>query len=114
VREDDALTEVRQERALYCYASGHEGAWEAICLDLDTAAQGRSFEEVSSLLREAVSLYLETVGELPEDERSAFLNRSVPFRTRLRFAIEAFWSALRARGNGELKHQFTMAMPTPA
>lgn len=105
---------MRQPRALYCYASGHEGAWEAICLDLDIAVQGRSFEEVSSLLREAIAFYLQTVSELPEDERSAFLNRPVPFRTRLSFAVESFWSALRARGNGELKHQFTMAMPTPA
>lgn len=108
------MTNQRQPRALYCYASGHEGAWEAICLDLDIAVQGRSFEEVSSLLQEAIALYLETVRELPEDERTAFLKRSVPFRTRLGFAIEAFWSTLRARGNGDLKHQFTMAMPTPA
>ncbi len=108
------MTDVRQERALYCYASGHEGAWEAICLDLDIAVQGRSFEEVSSLLREAIAQYLQTVSELPEDERSALLNRSVPFRTRLSFAIEAFWSALRTQGNGEFRHQFTMAMPTPA
>lgn len=108
------MTDVRQPRALYCYASGHEGAWEAICLDLDIAVQGRSFEEVSSLLREAIALYLQTVSELPQDERSAFLHRTVPFQTRLGFAIEAFRSVLRARANGELRHQFTMAMPTPA
>ncbi len=108
------MTDRRRPRALHCHASGHEGAWEAIWLDLDIAVQGRSFEEVSSLLREAIALYLQTVSELPEDERSAFLHRSVPFRTRLGFAIEAFWSVFRARANGELRHQFTMAMPTPA
>jgi hypothetical protein len=88
--------------------------WEAICLDLDIAVQGRSFEEVSRLLQEAIELYLETVKNLPEAERAAFLSRPVPFWTRLGFAIEAFWSALRARTDGDLKHQFTMALPTPA
>lgn len=102
------------QKILYCYASGREGAWEAICLDLDIAVQGRTFEEVSVLLREAIGLYLETVDELPESERAAFLSRPVPFWTRLGFAIQAFWSTLRARADGELKHQFTMALPMPA
>jgi predicted RNase H-like HicB family nuclease len=98
----------------YCYASGREGAWEAICLDLDIAVQGRSFEEVSALLEEAIVLYLETVSDLPEAERVSFISRPVPFWTRLGFAIQAFWSALRARPDGELEHQFTMALTTAA
>ena len=102
------------QRVLYCYASGHDGAWEAICLDLDIAVQGESFEDVSALLQEAITLYLETVSALPEAERAALLQRPVPFWNRLGFAIEAFWSALRAKADGELKHQFTMAMPLPA
>ncbi len=102
------------QKIFYCYASGREGSWEAICLDLDIAVQGRTFEEVSALLQEAIALYLQTVSELPDDERAAFLSRPVPFLTRLGFAIEAFWSTLRARADGELKHQFTMALPTPA
>lgn len=99
------------QKVVYCYASGREGAWEAICLDLDIAVQGASFEEVSALLREAITLYLETVSDLPEDERAALLSRPVPFWTRLRFAVEAFWSALRAKADGRLEHQFTMALP---
>jgi predicted RNase H-like HicB family nuclease len=102
------------QRILYCYASGRQGAWEAICLDLDIAVQGQSFEEVSALLREAIALYLETVSELPEAERPAFWSRPVPFWTRLGFAAEAFWSALRAKADGELKHQFTMSAPITA
>ena len=108
------MTTARPARVLYCYATGREGAWEAICLDLDIAVQGTSFEEASTLLQEAIALYLQTVSELPEEERAALLSRSVPFWTRLSFAIEAFWSTLRAKANGELKHQFTMALPTPA
>jgi predicted RNase H-like HicB family nuclease len=102
------------QRVLYCYASGREGAWEAICLDLDIAVQGRSFEEVSRLLEEAIGLYLETVNDLPEAERAVFLSRRVPFWTRLGLAMRAFWSMLRARADGELEHRFTMPMPTAA
>lgn len=114
---DDEVVEPGQmhpQRVLYCYASGHDGSWEAICLDLDIAVQGRSFDEVAALLKEAIALYLETVADLPEPERAAFLSRPVPFMTRLAFALEAFWSTLRGKADGELKHQFTMALPTPA
>lgn len=52
------------QRVLYCCASGREGAWQAICVDLDIAVQGRSFEEVSRLLEEAIGLYLQTVNDL--------------------------------------------------
>jgi hypothetical protein len=63
---------------------------------------------VSRLLQEAIGLYLETAKDLPEAERAAFLSRPVPFWTRPGFAIEAFWSTLRARADGDLKHQFTI------
>lgn len=110
----DRLRSKQAQRILYCYASGHDDAWEAICLDLDIAVQGKSFEDVSTLLQEAIALYVQTVSELPEAERAGLLQRSVPFSTRLGSAIQAFWSALRARADGELKHQFTMALPLPA
>jgi predicted RNase H-like HicB family nuclease len=51
-------------RSLHCYAEGRNGDWEAICLDLDIAVQGGSFEEVFGSLREAISLYLESVADL--------------------------------------------------
>ena len=36
------------DRMVRCYAKGHTGDWEAICLDLDIAVQGESFEDVFS------------------------------------------------------------------
>ena len=33
-------------KSLRCYAEGRDGSWEAICLDLDIAVQGGSFEGV--------------------------------------------------------------------
>ncbi len=105
------MSSAQPRRVLFCYASGREGAWEAICLNLDIAVQGASFEEASALLQEAIALYLQTVSELPEAERKALLSRPAPFWTRLGFAVEAFWSTLRAKADGERKHQFTMASP---
>lgn len=108
------MAATRPQRVLYCYASGREGVWEAICLDLDIAVQGSTFVGSSAFLQEAIALYLQTVSELPEADRAALLSRFVPFWTRLGFAIDAFWFTLRASADGHLKHQFTMASPVVA
>ncbi len=65
-------------RTLHGYASGRDGDWEAICLDLDIAVQGSSFEEVARSLRDAVTLYLESVGSLPETQQAHLLHRTAP------------------------------------
>ena len=69
---------VRLMRMLKCYAEGRPGSWESICLDFDIAAQGDSFEDVFRSLSKAIELYLETVRELPEEERRRFLGRRAP------------------------------------
>lgn len=88
-------------RTLHCYAQGRDGDWEAICLDLDIAVQGRSFEEVFGSLQEAISLHYETVAELPVDQRPALLHRPVPFLARV-------VRGLFAGGDDRQRHQFTM------
>jgi predicted RNase H-like HicB family nuclease len=97
-------------RTLHCCAEGRDGDWEAICLDLDVAVQGRSFEQVFDGLEEAISLYLQTVADLPPEEQSSLLQRPVPFLVRLKFLAQA------ARGlfpdvDGDRRHyQFTLPM----
>lgn len=98
-------------RTLHCYASGTDGEWEAICLDLDIAVQGRSFEEVKESLGKAIQMHLERVSELPVEERARLLYRPVPLMTRIGFAIEAFLLALSLRDRGSYKHQYTMPAP---
>ncbi len=95
-------------RVLRCYAEGRDGEWEAICLDLDIAVQGESFEEVFRSLGDAISLYIESIANLPEAERSAFLDRPAPFSVRLRFLAQALRSMLRDHGDNDYWHQFTM------
>jgi predicted RNase H-like HicB family nuclease len=97
-------------RSLHCYAEGRDGDWEAICLDLDIAVQGSSFEEVFTSLQEAISLYLESVTDLPPEERRDLLRRPAPFPVRLRFLAHAL-RGLFPHGDGDRqRHQFTMPL----
>ena len=70
---------------LTCYAwSVGEGQWEAICTDLDIAAQGCSLEDAKKELEDAVDVYIDFVMTLPEDEIERFLKRKSPLWLRLR------------------------------
>lgn len=95
---------------LRCYANEHEGAWEALCVDLDIAVQGDSFQAVYHDLATVVAQYVEYVGTLPADERRRLLHRKAPFGLRLRFAWAAL--ALVFGRNGGGRAEFTL--PTPA
>jgi hypothetical protein len=87
-------------RVLHCHAFGEGHQWQAICLDLDLAVQGRSFDEVFKLLEETISFHLEGVMDLPEADRKRLLNRRVPWLVQVKFAMQAFWLGLRGRSDG--------------
>ncbi len=93
---------------LRCYAEGRDGEWDAICLDLDIAVQGDSFEDVFRELDEAVALYLESVAELPDSERARFLRRPAPLSVRLKFLGHVLRSLFRDTGAENARHHFTM------
>ena len=97
-------------RTLHCYAEGQDGDWEAICLDLDIAVQGRSFEEVFGSLREAISLYLDTLSELGPDERRALLHRPAPLSVRLKFLVHAIRGLFAGNDGNRERHQFTVPL----
>lgn len=97
-------------RTLHCYASGRDGDWEAICLDLDIAVQGSSFEEVARSLHDAVTLYLESVGSLPEEQQRYLLHRPAPLGVRLKFLGYAVRSLVRLAADARYHHQFTMPL----
>jgi predicted RNase H-like HicB family nuclease len=97
-------------RTLHCYAEGRNGDWEAICLDLDIAVQGDSFEEVFSSLQKAVSLYLETVTDLPAREQRALLHRPAPLPIRFKFLTHALRGLFADSDSDRQRHQFTMPL----
>ena len=73
------------KKSLLCFAHGREGAWEGQCLDLDIAVQGDSFDEVRSLLSEAIDTYFaDAAAEAPAD-RARLLARRAPLSVRLGF-----------------------------
>ncbi len=95
---------------LRCYAEEREGAWEALCVDLDIAVQGDSFQAVYHDLTTAVAQYVEYVRTLPANERRQLLRRKAPFGLRVRFALAALALAFGRDGGG--RAEFTL--PTPA
>ena len=99
------------ERTVLCFAHGHEGAWEAICLDYDIAVAGRSFEEVKALLDLAIATYVEDAMKEDERTRRALLNRRAPFHVRARHVAGFLFAALRRRDH---ETQVGFSLPCPA
>jgi hypothetical protein len=93
---------------LRCYAEARDGVWEAICLDLDIAVQGCSFDEVLGSLRRAVALYLETVAALPSHERSALLARRAPLAIRAKSSARVLWGRGASSDRSRQWRRFTM------
>lgn len=97
------------ERSLLCIAHGTHEDWEGVCLDLDIAVQGRSFEEVRQALEESIALYVDRALEQDEAERDRMLARKAPLGLRLSFMWQILKTALSSRAKrGEQLSQFTL------
>jgi predicted RNase H-like HicB family nuclease len=97
---------------LYGIAHGRNGQWEAFSLDFDMAVQGRSFEEVSELLKEAIHAYVATAMEQPEPARSKLLRRTVPLRVRLLWGVKiALWTMFHKKRTEESTFGFPVSCP---
>lgn len=94
-------------KPLLCFAHGRDNEWEAICLDLDIAVQGRSYQEVYGLLSEAIQTYVEDAQSEDPDTAIRLLSRQAPLLVRLRYMWDFLWSAVKAR-DAEARHGFTM------
>ena len=91
----------KAERSLVCIATGHGDQWEAFCLDLDLAVQGKSYDEVRKLLDRAVHMYVERALSMPEPTRSQLLNRKAPLSVRLMWAWRLSWPTVLGRTLGD-------------
>jgi hypothetical protein len=105
----------KSTRILRCYSEGKGDQWEAVCLDLDIAVQGKSFQEVYGSLNKAIEDYVHYVVTLPETERDRLLNRTAPLSMRLRFLWYAFLISFRGgqrhRGPQKQRGEFLVACP---
>jgi len=94
-------------------AEGREGGWTAICIDLDISVQGHSYSEVKDSLNEAIDMYLESVGELPREERDRLLNRRAPWPIRAKYVLLSVLSRFIPRGRDQ-RRQFILSAHAPA
>jgi hypothetical protein len=98
-------------RNLHCFARGHGLDWEAICIDLDIAVQGRSFNEVRQLLEEAVASYVEAADEENDETRAKLLNRRAPLWVTLLWTWRVLKSAWGSRSDNDTSASFPVACP---
>jgi hypothetical protein len=100
------------QRYIYGIAHGRDHEWEAFSLDFDLAVQGRSFEEVSQRLTEAVGAYVASAMEEPEPARTALLTRTVPLRVRLLWGMRiALWTMFHGKRTEESTFGFPVSCP---
>ena len=90
-------------KAIWCYAEGKLNNWEAFCLDFDLSVQGKSFDQVYRDLNKSISMYLEYIKGLPEEEQAQFLTRKTPVGLRLKFILGFLFSVFFDNGNNNEK-----------
>ena len=93
-------------RTLHCFTEGRDGDWEAICLDLDIAVQGLSFEGIRFAAGGDLTLFPDR-RRLPADQRPGLLDRPVPLPVRLMFLTRVV-RGLFSGGDDTQRRQFTM------
>lgn len=98
-------------RSFLCYAHGRDGDWEAICVDLDVAVQGASFEEVQMLLNEAVAEYVDAAMFETPKVRAQLLNRKAPWHVSFKLWIGILISNLFNGQHREQQASFPVACP---
>ena len=99
-------------RQLTCCAIGDRDAWEAICVDLDIAVQGRSFSDVYESLAKAIADYVESAKLEDSDQMARLLKRAVPWQVKLRLEARFLWAWLVGRDSHDSQAAgFTIASP---
>ena len=88
------ISGMSETASFLCFAHGRDGDWEAVCVDLDIAIQGSSFDEVRNLLNRAVSTYVADAEAESPEVRDRLLSRRAPWYVtaglKLRFLISSF------------------------
>jgi predicted RNase H-like HicB family nuclease len=87
----------RDAPVLICVARGHEGDWEAFCLDFDLAVQGPSLADVRTRLEDAIADYVHAAARESEPARSHLLKRRAPFLVRLQWGLRFLKATISGR-----------------
>ena len=88
------------DKTFTCYARGGRDGWEAICVDLDIAVQGKDFDEVYHTLNAAIFGYVESAAQEAPDQARRLLARAAPWYVRLRLKLAFLWIWFTSSGTG--------------
>ena len=98
---------------LRCFAEGDASGWEAICIDLDIAVHGSSFHDVYDRLNTSISMYLESLNDLPDADKMRLLKRRAPLLVRTRHIVSHIFFMALPRGDRD-RHDFTTSGLCPS
>jgi hypothetical protein len=98
-------------RTLLCFARGHEGSWEGLCVDYDIAVQGASFGQVQADLAAAIADYVEAAMGEDQATSAKLLARRAPLRVRLMWTARILWTAWRRDADRDTSASFPVACP---
>jgi len=99
-------------RSVQCFAHGRNGVWEGVCIDLDIAVQGVSFDAVKAGLDRAVATYIEDARREDAPTARRLLSRRAPLSVRLRLAAGYLAHIVLARG-GDRDFRAGFDLPCP-
>jgi predicted RNase H-like HicB family nuclease len=105
--------DLQMTKNLLCYAAGRAGDWEAICVDLDLAVQGQSFDEARALLQRSIDLYVAEAAKEAPEEAARLLSRAAPLWVRTKWAAKLFWHLV-SRQNGRDRSYAGFDLSCPA
>lgn len=100
-----------QRNYVQCFARGSSEGWEAICLDLDLAVQGTSFEDVQAKLHDTIVTYIEDVVAEGREAQTQLLHRRAPLHVRAKIAASYLLHILRGGDSDDLRGSFDLACP---
>ena len=101
------------QRTFLCVIEGRDDAWEALCLDLDIAVAGTSFDGAKHDLELAVGQYVRAaLAEAPAD-RDRLLARQAPIGLRIRTMWLLLVKILRRRSDRPGRAGGTVLLPCP-
>ena len=100
-----------KERRFWCYAHGRPGDWEAICIDLDLAVQGASFDDVRALLNSCIETYVQDALRETPEAAEKLMHRRAPLSVRLKHAFAYLASILRSRNDDGRDYQAGFDVP---
>lgn len=82
------------QRPFHCFAYLRNGAWEAICLDLDITVHAETLEDARSLLNGAVGSYIVAARSERPAVAATLVRRKAPLVVRLRCLARYLRAAL--------------------